>query len=188
MLDMLTGADKIRRGMPDRMPICGRIWRLRPINMKQGERISGLAFDALYLQKEAKKEGIGRRKAKRINRKIRQLGAKQAAHHVLGRRLYMIPFAYAITWRWIYHREEEVSATINTARNLYGKDKDFFIANLENLKLQLALSMRQVGEAVKQMQNRKESAEGMLDEDASPKKAADSKSGVRSRSARTTKR
>lgn len=188
LLEMAMKAKEIERGLPERMAICGKVWRMRRVSMWQNKLISNLAFDTLYWQKELKREDISRRKAKRLNGKIRKVGAKIAAHYVLGKWLWLIPFLWSLTWRRIYNNSEEVSSTINTAQTLYGKEKDFFIANLENIKFQLALSMRQVGESGKQKQEREASAESMLDEDASPKKPEDSKSGARSKSPRTTKR
>lgn len=187
-LKLSQEANKIQRGVPRSIPICGKTWKLRPISMKQGLEISNLAFEATYIQEEASKEDISKRKLLKLNRKLRQLAAKQAAHYVLGRKLWKIPFVYSYMWRKIFNNPEEVSATINSTVTVGGNDKDFYIANLENLKFQLVLSMRQVGEAVKQMQERKESTENMLEEDALPKKEEGSKSGAHSKRPRTTKR
>lgn len=188
MLDLAAKANAIQRGVQERIAINGKVWRQRRISQRQAVKIANLDFDALYYQREMQKEGISRRKAARLNTKFRQVSAKKAAHYVLGRWLWLIPFAHAVMWRWIYNHSEEVSATINTMQLAGGRDKDFYLANLEVSKYQLVLSMKQVGEAVKQTQERRESAESMLDEDASPKKEADNKPEARSRAARTTKR
>lgn len=188
LLYLTTKAKDVERGLLEKITICDKVWKLRPISMRQSTRIANLAFDTLYLQNEAKREGLSVKDAKRINSKIRQIGAKQAAHYILGKRLWLIPFLHFITWRRLYNESEEVSATINTAQTIYGREKDFFIANLENIKFQLALSTRQVGESVKQKQEREASAENMLDEDALPKKAEDNKSEARSKHLRTTRK
>lgn len=174
MLDMVFGAKGIERGEPTYIEVRGKKWKLRPVSQRQMAKISNLAFEMLYLQRKAKEE-LTLRQMKRINEKMRQIPAKQAAHYVLGRWLWLVPFLWSITWRRIYNSVEDVSSLINTTKTLMGKEKDFYIANLEVQKVLLALSMRQVGEAAKQKREREESAEGMLEQDASPKKEEDSK-------------
>lgn len=188
MLDLAMKANDVQRGVPERIAISGKIWRQRRISQRQAVKISNLDFDAIYYQREMQEEGVGRRMAKRLNTKYRQVAAKKAAHYVLGRWLWLVPFFYAFTWRWIYNHSEEVSATINSAQMVGGRDKDFYLANLGCSKYQLVLSTKQVGESVKQMQERKESTENMLDEDALPKKAEDSKSAARSKHRPTTRK
>ncbi len=188
MLDLAVKANAVQRGVPEKIAIGGKVWRQRRISQRQAVKISNLDFDAIYYQREMQKEGISRRMAKRLNTKYRQVAAKKAAHYVLGRWLWLVPFVYTLTWRWIYNQSEEVSATINSAQMVGGRDKDFYLANLGCSKYQLVLSTKQVGESVKQMQERKESAENMLDEDALPKKEEDSKSAARSKYRPTTRK
>ena len=186
MLRLAREANNVQRQLPNELFICGKKWKLRPISMKQSLEISNLAFDAVAIQEDVQKEGLSARKMKRLNARLHKLAAKMAANYVLGRRLRWIPFAYAYMWRKIWKEPEEVSATINAQKTVKGDEKDFYLANLECLKLQLVLSMRQVGEAAEEMRKRKESANSMLDEDALKKE--DSKSGVRSKRPRTTKK
>ena len=188
MLDLAMKANAMQRGVPEKVAIGGKIWRQRRISQRQAAKISNLDFDAIYYQREMQKEGISHRKSKQLNTKYRQVAAKKAAHYVLGRWLWLIPFVYAVTWRWIYNHSEEVSATINSAQMMGGRDKDFYLANLGCSKYQLVLSTKQVGESVKQMQERKESAESMLDKDALPKKTEDSKSVAHSKNRPTTRK
>lgn len=188
MLDLAVKANAVQRGVPEKIAIGGKVWRQRRISQRQAVKISNLDFDAIYYQREMQKEGISRRQAKRLNTKYRQVAAKKAAHYVLGRWLWLVPFVYALTWRWIYNQSEEVSATINSAQMVGGRDKDFYLANLGCSKYQLVLSTKQVGESVKQMQERKESTESMLDEDALPKKEEDSKSAAHSKPRPTTRK
>ena len=129
----------------------------------------------LYWQNELKGEGVSRRKAKRLNAKIRKAYAKKAAHKILGKWLWLIPFAFALAWRRIYNASEQVSATINSEEALMSENQVFYLANLGSSQQALGRSTIQVGNAVKQMQERKLSAESMLDEDALPKKEEDSK-------------
>ena len=188
MLRLAREANAVSRKIGTSVDILGKTWKLRPIHMKQGKMISDLSFDAVAIQEEVQKEGLSARKMKRLNGRLRRLGAKMAAHYVVGYKRLWWPFYYAYMWRKIYNQPEEVSATINLHKNADGQERNFYLANLECLKLQLVLSMRQVGEAAEEMRKRKESADFMLDEDALPKKAEDSKSGVRSKPRRTTRR
>lgn len=170
---MFEEAEKIRRGEPRQIAILGNVYTLHPISNKIDERVGRLAYDALIYEQEMKDEATKPRRKKRLYTKMRKIPAKMAAYYKLGKRAH-IPFLHSIYWHVLWHRSEEVSATIN-AQEATGANKDFFLANSEVIKYLLALSMRGVGESVKQMLERKESAESMLDEDASPKKEEGSK-------------
>lgn len=147
-------------------------WKLNPITMRQAAKITNMDYDMLYWEREVEK-GVSAKRAKSIMRKMRQVSAKTAAIYTIGRKYQWVPFLYAYRWRRIYCMTEDVSAVINTAS--VTQDKDFFSANSEVIKYRLALSMRGVGESVKEMLKRKESAENMLDKDALPKKEGESK-------------
>ena len=176
MLRLAREANRVERMQPSRqITICGKVWTMRPITMRQSAKIRNLAFDAVAIQEEVQKEGLSARRMKRLNTKLSQLGAKMAAYHLVGRRQYFIPFYYAYMWRKVYNQSEEVSSTINLIKTNEGAKEGFYFANLECLKYQLVLSMRQVGEAADEMRKRKESADSMLDEDALPKKEEDNK-------------
>lgn len=187
MLGLLVEANAIQRGKSERIAIDGKVWHIRPTSQRQNLKMLNLDFDIRYWQSELKDGNISRRKAKRLNAKIRRAYAQKAAHKVLGKLLWLMPGAFAYMWRRIYNESEKVSATINSDEAI-GENKNFYLANLGSSKRALVLSTMQVGEAVKQLQERKASAESMLDEDASPKKEEDSKSAARSKPARTTKR
>lgn len=167
-MQMAMAANALERGVGNTVELDGRVYKLRPISNKIAAKIANLAYDALYLERESKRDNLTAKQAKRINTKMRQVPAKMAAYYNLGRWAHL-PFVWRVRWRQLWKRSEEVSAMIN-AKCATGKDKDFFLANSEVIKYQLALSMRGVGESVKAMLERKESAEGMLDEDALPKK------------------
>ncbi|MDE6535197.1 MAG: hypothetical protein K2K82_04210 [Muribaculaceae bacterium] len=176
MLSLLAEANALQRGKGQKIVIDGKVWHVRPTSQRQNLKMLNLDYDVLYWQNELKSEGgISRRKAKRLNAKIRKAYAKKAAHKVLGKWLWLIPFAFALTWRRIYNASEQVSATLNSEEALMSENQVFYLANLGSSKQALGRSTIQVGNAVKQMQERKASAESMLDEDASPKKAEDSK-------------
>ena len=175
MLSLLAEANALQRGKWQKIIIDGKVWHVRPTSQRQNLKMLNLDYDVLYWQNELKSEGISRRKAKRLNAKIRKAYAKKAAHKVLGKWLWLIPFAFALTWRRIYNASEQVSATINSEEALMSENQVFYLANLGSSKQALGRSTIQVGNAVKQMQERKVSAESMLDEDALQKKEADSK-------------
>ena len=177
LLKMAEIGNSINRGKLRSVDINSKRYRLRPINMRQSAEIANLAFDAKFYQEQMNSEKDPK-KAKKLNLEFRKIPAKMAAHYLLGRRLRYVPLLYWITWRRLYRLPEEVSAMINSVEITGGTDKDFFSANLECIKFQLALSMNQVGEIVKQKQEREASAERMLDEDALPKKEGVNKSGT----------
>ena len=187
MLGLTIEANLMERGAGTPIVIDGKKWSIRPTSMRQNKKMLNLDYDVLFWQRELKKDGISRRKAKRLNTKIRKAYAKKAAYKIVGQWLWLVPFYYLLTWWRIYNVSEKVSATLNTDEAI-GRNKDFFIANLGSSKRTLVLSTMQVGNVVSQMQERKASAESMLDEDASPKKEEDSKSAPRSNARRTTKR
>ena len=175
MLDLAVKANAIERNKRIEITIGDKKRKLRRISQRQDALITNLDYDAMYYQQKIQDEKLSHRQVKRYNKKFRQVSAKKAAHYVLGKYLWLIPFVFAFTWRRIYNENEEVSATINSSQIVGGNDKDFYLANLGCSKYRLALSTKQVGESVKQMQERKESAESMLDEDALPKKAEGNK-------------
>lgn len=187
MLGLLVEANALQRGAGDKIVIDGKVWHIRPTSQRQNLKMLNLDFDIRYWQNELKEDGISRRKAKCLNAKIRKAYAKKAAHKVLGKRLWLIPGAFAYMWRRIYNESEKVSATLNS-EEATGENKNFYLANLGSSKRALVLSTMQVGEAVKQLQERKASATSMLDEDASPKNQEDSKSAARSKRRPTTRR
>lgn len=187
MLSLLVEANALQRGSVGYIEIDGRRWPLRPTSQRQNLKMLNLDFDILYWQTELKGEGVGVRRAKRLNSKIRKAYARKAAYKVVGRWLWLIPFYYALTWRRIYNSTEKVSATLNSEESI-GPNKDFYLANLGSSRRALVLSTMQVGSAVKQQQERKASAENMLDKDALPKKEEDSRSAAPSARARTMKR
>lgn len=71
-------------------------------------------------------------------------------------------------------RYEEHTATINNTA-LNDEEVVFSLANWENTKHQLALSMKPIGDGVRQTLKRWEAAEAQLLEDATKKKAEGSK-------------
>ncbi len=175
MLSMLAEANALQRGKGQKIVIDGKVWHIRPTSQRQNLKMLNHDYDILYWQNELKDENVSRRKAKRLNAKIRKAYAKKAAHKVLGMWLWLIPFAFALTWRRIYNASEQVSATLNSEEAMMSENQGFYLANLGSSRRALVLSTMQVGNAVKQLREREASAESMLDGDALPKKEEDSK-------------
>lgn len=175
MLGILAEANALQRGKGQKIVIDGKTWHVRPTSQRQNLKMLNLDYDILYWQNELKNENISRRKAKRLNAKIRKAYAKKAAHKVLGKWLWLIPFAYALAWRIIYNASEQVSATLNSEEALMSENQVFYLANLGSSKQVLARSMTQVGYAKEQKTQRMESAESMVRKDGLPKKEEGSK-------------
>ena len=113
---------------------------------------------------EKAKDGLTLKEAKRIDRKIRTLHSKTAAYYLLGNWAIFIRPLWAIRWRLLDLKDSEVTYSIN-AMGANNRGVDFFLANWQITKVQLALSTRLVGKGIKQYEERMESAEGMLRED-----------------------
>lgn len=167
--------EQVRSGASSEVKVRNKRWKIRAISNRQADKIARYALLAKFIQHEQKREGIKPRKYMRLQTRLRKIPAKIAAHYILGRWLYLVPFLWAFMWRRLWNNSEEVSMTINATKTIRREEENFYIANLEILSYQLALSMKQVGESDKQKRERQESAESMLDEDALPKKEEDSK-------------
>jgi hypothetical protein len=184
-LQLLEAAQLVRQGASVKADIFGKKWSIRPTSMRQNQKMSDLDLDVMFWQRRLK-ESPNIKEAKRINRNIRKAYAKKAAYKVIGYRLGLIPLMHAYMWRRIYNCSEAVSATINSTESI-GENKVFFLANLGSSKQTLALCMKQVGESIKQLTLRTESAESMVEADDLPTKE-ESKLTASSKAARTTRR
>lgn len=168
MLGLFVEANGMERGESEPIVIDGKKWRVRATTMRQNAKMLNLDVDILHWQEKIKKTDNART-VKRLNAKIRKAYAKKAAYKLTGRWRWLIPFYFALTWRRLYNESEKVSATLNTEEAV-GRNKDFFMANLGSSKRALVLSTMQVGRADSELQERRASAESMLDKDALPKK------------------
>lgn len=158
--EMLEGEQLVQRGAPCSIAVQGRTYKVKQISNTVRRKISDLEKEVLVLEKESKTE-ITLKRAKRIDRKIRTLHSKTAAYYLLGNWALFVPFLWAIQWRLLDLKDSEVTFTIN-AMGANNKGVDFFLANWQITKAQLALSMRLVGEGIKQYQERMESAQDAL--------------------------
>ena len=170
MLSLLAEANALQRGKGNKIIIDGKVWHIRKTTMKQGEKMLNLDYDVLYWQNELKSEGISRRKAKKLNTKIRKTYAKKAAYKIVGKWLRLIPFFYTLAWWRIYNESEKVSATLNSEEAIMSENQVFYLANLGSSKRVLANSITQVGNAQEQRTKRMESAENMVKKDGLPKR------------------
>ena len=159
---MLEGEQLVQRGAPCAIAVQGKTYKVKQISNTIRRKISDLEKEVLVLEKESKRETTLKR-AKQIDRKIRTLHSKTAAYYLLGNWALFVPFLWAIKWRLLDLKDSEVTFTIN-AMGANNKGVDFFLANWQITKAQLALSMRLVGEGIKQYQERMESAEDALTE------------------------
>lgn len=184
-MQLLVEANVTQRGFASKLPIDGKVWHIRSTSQKQNVLMQNYDYDVLHWQNKIK-ESNNVRLIKRLNKKIRKAYAKKAAHKVLGKRLWLIPFVFAYMWRRIYNESEKVSATINSTETI-GENKVFYLANLGSSKQALALSMTNVGDAVKQRIQRGESAESLVEQDGLPKKE-ESKSAAPSKRRGITKK
>lgn len=158
--EMLAGEQEIQRGAPCSITVQGRTYKVKQISNTIRRKISDLEKEVLVLEKESKKE-ITLKRAKQIDKKIRTLHSKTAAYYLLGNWALFVPFLWAIKWRLLDLKDSEVTFTIN-AMGANNKGVDFFLANWQITKAQLALSMRLVGDGIKQYQERMESAADAL--------------------------
>lgn len=162
---MLEGEQAIVNRAPCVIAVGNRIYRVRQISNAVRTRIANLEKEAYILEKQSK-DGVPLRKAKRIDKKLRRLHSKTAAYYLLNNKALFIPFLFGIRWRLLDLKDSEHTFRINEA-GMSNKGLDFFLANWQITKAQLALSMRLVGDGINQYQERKESVENMLAEDAS---------------------
>jgi hypothetical protein len=160
--EMLEGEHQVQRGAPCEVVVQGKTYKVKQISNTVRRKISDLEKEVLMLESEAKEE-ITLKRAKQIDKKIRTLHSKTAAYYLLGNWALFVPFLFAIKWRLLDLKDSEVTFTIN-AMGANNKGLDFFLANSQITKAQLALSTRLVGEGIKQYQERMESATDALTE------------------------
>lgn len=161
---MLSAKEFIRQGLPRIISVDDKTYTVKQISMKVRERIHTLELEAYQLSGK-QKEAMPLKKAKKIQRKLDTLHAKTAAYYLLGNKAIFMPWLFALTWRRLMMRPEEHTAQINNAA-INDKEVGFSSANWDITKLQLALSMRPIGDGVRQTLKRWESAAEQAEEDA----------------------
>lgn len=164
--------DRIESGAPCKVVVGGKVYKVKQVTTWVRTQIDNLAKEALFLERAAQKE-MTLKRAKKLNRRIRAIHAKQAAYFLLGEWSRIRPL-YALTWRRLEAKTSEVTFAINNA-GLNDEDLGFFLLGWQLTRSQLGAFTNLIGESEKQKQEREESAESMLETDASPKKAEGSK-------------
>ena len=186
MRAMLLAKEKVVNRFPRRITAGGRKYTVRQISKGVRARIHSLEIEA-YALSEMQKDKMSPRKARRIQRRLDRLHAKTAAYYILGNRAVFVPGLFWATWRRLMLRSEEEIAAINDAA-VNQTEINFSSANWEITKFQLALSMRPIGEGVREMLKRRESARRQVEEDATKRKEGDEGSKASSGKARTTRK
>lgn len=141
-----------------------KVYKVKQISNTVRRRISILTKEA-YLLEEEGKQGVSLKRAKYIDRRIRTLHSKTAAYYLMNNIAIFFPFLWWIKWHLLDLKDSEVTYRINEV-GVNNEGEDFFLANWHLTKAQLALSTKLVGDGIKQYQERMESAESMLAEDA----------------------
>lgn len=165
---MLSAKERIKEGLPKVISVEDKIYTIRQISKGIRARIRTLELEAYALSGKQKEE-MKLKEAKKIQRKLDVLHAKTAAYYLLGNKAVWQPWRFAYTWRKLMMRTEEHCAQINN-HALNDEEVGFYLANWENTKHQLALSMKPIGEGVRQTLKRWESAEAQVAEDATKTK------------------
>ena len=161
---LIKGEERVLLQAPCSVYVQGKRYRVKQVSNAIRRKISLLEKEAYVLEQEGKL-GVPLKRAKRIDTKIRTLHSKTAAYYLLGNWALFIPFLFAIKWRILDLKDNEVTYQINCA-GAVSKDVDFFLANWQLTKQALALSTRLVGEGIRQYAERMESVTNMLEKDA----------------------
>lgn len=174
MRRLLSAKERIRQGLPREITVDGRKYAVRQISKGVRARIHALELESYQLSGK-QKEPMPLRKAKRIQRKLDTIHAKTAAYYLLGNKAVWMPWLFSLTWRKLMRRPEEHTFQINNAA-VNDEEVGFSLANWDITRQQLALSMRPIGDGVRQTLKRWESALEQTEEDAMKKKEEDGKS------------
>lgn len=173
-LDIMNAVkEKITGKHPYRILVGSTVYNVKQVSKAVASKIHALELEA-YALSGKQKEALPLKKALRITRKLDRLHAKTAAYYLLGNKAIFMPWLFWLTWKRMMLRGEEHCFRINEAGG-WNQEINFSSANWDISKLRLAHSMRPVGDGVRQMLKRWEAAEQQSEEDATKKKAEDSK-------------
>jgi hypothetical protein len=182
---ILEGERKIMTEAPSVVAVGKKVYKIKRVSNRVRTRIDNLSKEALFWEREAKKE-LTLRQIRRVNNRLRSVNAKIAAYYLLGNWALFVPFLFAIKWRLLDLRLNEHVFKINNA-GINDKDINFFYANFQIIKGLLVLSTKLVGDGIEQTKKREESAERMTEEDATQTSETDSKTKTDSKSPRSSK-
>ena len=165
---MVKAEDRINKGFPRIISVDNTVYKVKQISKLIRKKIHALELEAYALSGQ-QKESMPLHQAKKIQAKLDRLHAKTAAYYLLGNKAIFCPLLFAITWRKIMLRTEEHSAMINSAA-INDEEMGFSLANWENTKHQLALSMKPIGDGVRETLKRWRAAEVQVITDATTPK------------------
>ncbi len=159
--------EEILQAYPRRMVVDGVKYSVKQISKMVRARIRSLEIDAYFLSGK-QKTATSAKQAKKIQRKLDVLHAKTAAYYLLNNKAIFMPWLFYWTWKKLMLRGEEHTAQINNA-GVNRQEINFCSANWGVTELQLALSMKPIGDSVNQTLKRMESASQQVKEDATKK-------------------
>ena len=160
----LNGAYQTQIGAPCIVEAGGHRYKVRQIAQAVRERIVLLEQEAQILEAKGK-QGVSKKDGEKIAKKLYSLHSKKAAYYLLGNWAIFCPLIWAIKWRILQLRGNEVTFKINES-GFVSADLGFSKANWDISKQERELYMRPVGEAAKQQLERLESVMNMLEMDA----------------------
>jgi hypothetical protein len=160
----LNGAYKTIVGAPCVITVGNRKYKVRQVAQAVKERIVLLEQEAQILEAKGK-QGVSKKDAKRITKKLYSLHSKKAAYYLLGNWALFVPGLWWLKWHILQLRGNETTFRINEA-GVVSADLGFSKANWDISKQERELYMRPVGEVAKQAQERLETVLNMLETDA----------------------
>lgn len=160
----LNGAYDTIIGAPCVVEVGKHRYKVRQVAQAVKERIILLEQEATILEARGK-QGVSRKEARKITKKLYSLHSKKAAYHLLGNWALFVPGLWWLKWHILQLRGNETTFRINEA-GVVSADLGFSKANWDISKQERELYMRPVGEVAKQAQERLETVINMLDEDA----------------------
>lgn len=160
----LNGAYETVLQAPCTVIVGKRKYKVRQVAQAVKERITLLEQEGQVLEAKGK-QGVSQKEARKITKKLYSLHSKKAAYYLLGNWAIFCPWLWALKWRILQLRGNEVTFRINGAGAI-SEDMGFSKANWQLSRQERELYMRPVGEVAKQQLERLESVLNMLDEDA----------------------
>ena len=160
----LQGAHETIVGAPCKIRVGRRQYRVRQVAQAVKTKIALLEQEAQILEVRGK-EGVPKKEATRITKKLYTLHSKKAAYYLLGNWAIFLRPLWWLKWHILQLRGNETTFRINEA-GLVSADLGFSKANWDISKQERELYMRPVGEVAKEAQERLETVINMLDEDA----------------------
>jgi hypothetical protein len=167
--DFVQGAEKVQTRQSQTITVGGKVYKVKQIRKFARYKIDKLNREAWWCEQQAQKP-ITLKQSHRISRKLNCLHAKTAAIYLLGLKV-LIPFAYALTWRWLMLKYDDVITSINVAGHAGDVQVNFFSTNWDITKVQLARSTSLIGAGLKELEQRMQNAKAQAEADAMPKKA-----------------